>query len=84
MTETLVPVMEWISMNVSSKLFHLPLRYFNSLFTALLDYGASHNFTTEDLVKEIRIVTPLKVNPMPICLADQSVMTLDPLCYLAY
>ena len=69
--------MGWISTNASSKLLHLPLRCFNSLFTALLDCGASHNFISEDLVCQISMVTPAKVNPMPIWLADQSVMTSD-------
>ena len=77
MTETLVPVMGWISMNASLKLLHLPLRCFNSLFTALLDCRASHNYIPEDLVNQIDMITPTKVNPMPIWLADQSVMTLD-------
>ena len=76
-TETLAPVMGWSSMNTSSKLLHLPLRCFNSLFTALLDCGASLNFISEDLVNQISMVTPTKVNPMPIWLTDQSVMTLD-------
>ena len=49
-TETLAPVMGWISTNASSKLLHLPLRCFDSSFTALLDCGASHNFISEDLV----------------------------------
>ena len=57
--------------------FHLPLRCFNSLFTVFLDCGASHNFISEDLVNQIGMVTPTKVNPMPNWLADQSVMTLD-------
>ena len=49
-TETLAPVIGWISMTALSKLLHLPLRYFDSLFTALLDCGASHNFISEELV----------------------------------
>ena len=77
MTEILAPVMGWISTNASSKLLHLPLRCFNSLFTALLDCGASHNLISKELVNRIYTVTPLKVAPMPVRLADQSVMTLD-------
>ena len=77
MTETLAPVMGWISMNASSQLLHLPLRCFNSFFTALLDCGASHNFISENLVNQIGAVTPIKVNPMPIWLNDQSIMTSD-------
>ena len=76
-TETLAPVMGWISTNASSKLLHLLLRYFNSLFTTLLDCGASHNFISEDLVNRIGTVTPTKVNPMSIRLGDQSIMILD-------
>ena len=49
-TETLAPVIGWISMTASLKLLHLPLRYFYSLFIALLDYKASHNLISEDLV----------------------------------
>ena len=77
MTETLAPAMGWISTNASSNLLHLPLRCFNSFFTAFLDFGASHNFISEDLVNQIGTVTPTKVDPMPIRLANQSVMTLD-------
>ena len=76
-TGILAPTMGWISTSASSKLFHLPLRYFDSSFTALLDCGASHNFISEDLVNRIGTVPPMKVDPMPIRLADQSVMTLD-------
>ena len=76
-TETLAPVMGWINTNASSKLLHLPLRCFDSSFTALLDCRASHNFISEDLVNQIGTVTPTKVNPMPVRLADQSVMTSD-------
>ena len=76
-TETLAPAMGWISTNASSNLLHLPLRCFDSSFTALLDCGASHNFISEDLVNQIGTVTPTKVDPMPIWLADQSVMTSD-------
>ena len=47
-TETLAPVMGWISTNALSKLLHLPLRCLS--FTALLDCGASHNFISEELV----------------------------------
>ena len=43
----------------------------------LLDCGASNNFISEDLVNRIGNVTPTKVNPMPVQLADQSVITLD-------
>ena len=75
--ETLPPHMGWINTNASSKLLYLPLRCFNSLFTALLDCRASHNFISEDLVNQIGTVTHIKVNPMPIWLADQYVMTLD-------
>ena len=76
-TEILAPVMGWISTKALSKLLHLPLRYFASFFTALLDCGASHNFISEGLVNQIGTVTPTKVEPMPIWLADQSVMTSD-------
>ena len=76
-TETLASVMEWISTNALSKLLHLHLRCFDSSFTALLVCRASHNFISEDLVKKIGTVTPMKVDPMPIWLADHSVMTLD-------
>ena len=69
-TETLTPVIGWISTTALSKLLHLPLRCFNSLFTALLDCGASHDFISEDLVNRISTVTPTKVNPMPVQLAD--------------
>ena len=75
--EILAPVMGWIGTNASLKLLHLPLRCFNSSFTALLDYRASHNFISEDLVNQIGTVTPTKVVPMPIQLVDQSVMTSD-------
>ena len=77
MTETLAPVMGWISTNTSSKLLHLPLRCFDSLFTVFLDCEASHNFISEDLVNRIGTVTPTKVEPMRIQLADQSVITSD-------
>ena len=53
------------------------MRSFNSSFTALLDCGASYNFISKESVKQIGIVTPTKVNPMPVRLADQSVITLD-------
>ena len=76
-TETLAPVMGWISTSALSNLLYLPLRCFDSSFTALLDCGASHNFISEDLVKQIGTVTPTKVDPMPILLADQSIMILD-------
>ena len=76
-TETLAPMMGWISTNALSKLFRLPLRCFDSLFTALLDCRASHSFISEDLVNQIGNVTPKKVDLMPIWLADQSVMTSD-------
>ena len=76
-TETLAPVMGWISTNALSKLLHLPLRCFSPFFTALLDCGASHNFISEDLVHQIGTVTPMKVNSMPIRLADQSIVTSD-------
>ena len=69
-TETLAPAMGWISSNASSKLLHLPLKFFDSLFTALLDCGASHYFISEDLVNRIVNVTPMKVDPMPIWVAD--------------
>ena len=69
-TETLEPAMGWISTNASSKLLHLPLRCFDSLFTALLDCGASHNFISKDLVNQIGNATPIKVDPMPVRLAD--------------
>ena len=68
--ETLAPVMGWINTNASSKLLHLPLRCFDSLFTALLDCGASHNYISEELVNQIGTVTPVKVAPMPVRLAD--------------
>ena len=77
MTETLAPMMGWISTNASSKLLHLPLKCFDSFFTALLDCEASHNFISEDLVNQIGNVTPTKVDPMPIWLSDQSVMISD-------
>ena len=76
-TETLAPVMVWISINASSKLLHLPLRCFDSSFTALLDCGASYNSISEDLINRISTVNPTKVDSMPIWLADQSVMTSD-------
>ena len=76
-TETLAPVMGWISTNALSKLLHLPLRCYDSSFTVLLDCRASHNLISEDLVNQIGIVTPTKVDPMPIPLADQYVMALD-------
>ena len=60
-----------------SNLLHLPLRCFDSTFTAFLDCGASHNFISEDLVNQIGTVTPKKVDLMPIWLADQSVVILD-------
>ena len=69
-TETLAPAIGWISTNALSNLLHLPLRYCNSSFAALLDCGASHNFISEDLVNQIGNVTPTKVDPMPIQLAD--------------
>ena len=65
-TEILAPTMGWISTNALSKSLHLPLRYFNSLFIALLDCGASHNFIFEDLVNRISTVTPKKAEPMPV------------------
>ena len=71
------PVMGWISTNASSNLLHLPLRCFDSSFTAFLDCRASYNFISKDLVNQISTVNPTKVNPMPIWLADHSVMTLD-------
>ena len=77
MTETSALVMGWINTNASSNLLHLPLRYVDSFFTALLDCGAFHNFITEDLVNQIGTVTPTKVDPMPIWLVNQSVVTLD-------
>ena len=76
-TEILAPMIGWITTNASSKLLPLPLRCFNSSFTALLDCGASHDFISEDLVNQIGIKTPTKVEPMPIHLADQSIMTSD-------
>ena len=69
--------MGWINTNASSKLLHLPLRCFNSSFTALLDFRASHNFISEELINRIGIVTAVKVAPMLVQLADQSVMILD-------
>ena len=69
--------MGWITTNASSKLLHLPLRCFDSFFTALLDCGASHNFISEDLVNQIGTVTPTKVEPMLVRLADQSVIISD-------
>ena len=77
MTEPLAPVMGWFSTSALSNLLYLPLRCSDSSFTALLDCEASHNFISEDLVKRIGTVTPTKVDPMPIWLADQSIMTLD-------
>ena len=65
-TETLAPVMGWINTNTLSKFLHLPVRYFDSLFTALLDCGASQNFISEDLINKIGTVTLTKVNPMPV------------------
>ena len=59
-TETLAPVMGWINTNASSKLLHLPLRCFDSLFTALLDCGASHNFISEDLGQQDWFCNPKK------------------------
>lgn len=56
---------------------HLPVRCFDSSFTALLDCGASHNFVSEDLVNRIGVVSPTKVASMPIRLADQTVLTSD-------
>ena len=70
MTETLALVMGWISTNTSSKLLHLPLRCLNSLFSALSDCGDSHNFISEELVNQIGTVTPVKVDPTPVWLAD--------------
>ena len=70
MTEVLAPVIGWISTTASSKLLHLPLKCFNNLFTALLDYGATYSFISEDLVNQIGNVTPTKVNPMPVQLVD--------------
>ena len=64
-------------MTASSKLLHLPLRCFYSLFTVLLDCAASHNFISEGSVNRIGTVTSVKVAPMPVRLADQSVMTSD-------
>ena len=43
----------------------------------MLDYRASYNFIFEDLVNQIGTVTPTKVDPMPVWLADQSVITSD-------
>ena len=77
MTETLAPAMGWISTNTSLKLLHLPSKCFDKSFTALLDFGASHSFISEDLVNQIGNVSPTKVDPMPIRLADQSVVTSD-------
>ena len=77
MTETLAPVIGWIGITALSKLLHLPLRYFDSFFTALLDCGASHNFNSKDLVNQIGNITPTKVNPIPVWLADQSIITPD-------
>ena len=71
------PTMGWISTNALSKLLHLPLRCFDSLFTVLLDCRASYNFIYRDLVNRISNVTPTKVNLVPIWLADHSVMTSD-------
>ena len=76
-TETLAPVIGWININASSKLLYLPLRCFNSLFTAFLDCVASHNLISEELVNRIGIVTPMKVDPMPVWVADQSVIKSD-------
>ena len=53
------------------------MRCFDSSFTAFLDCGASHNFISKDLINQIGTVTPTKLDPMPIWLADQSVMTSD-------
>ena len=77
MTETLAPAMGWISTNASSKLLHLPLRCFEIYFTAFLDCGACHIFFFEELVNQISTITPKNVDPMPIRLADQSVMSSD-------
>ena len=78
MTEPIsVPVIGWISTNASSNLLHLPLRCFDSSFTAFLDCRVSYNFISKNLVYRISTVNPIKVNPMPIWLADHSVMALD-------
>ena len=76
-TETLAPVMGWTNTNALSKLIHLPVRCFNSSFTALLDCGACYNFISEELVNQIGTVTPMKIALMPVWLADQFVMILD-------
>ena len=76
-TETLAPTMVWITTNVSSKSLHLLLRCFDSSFTAFLDCGTSYNFIAEELVNWIGTATPMKVDPMPIRLSDQSVMISD-------
>ena len=69
-TETLAPVMGWITTNALSKLLHLPLKCFDSLFTTLLDSAASHNSISEGLVNQMGTGTPTKVEPMPVWLAD--------------
>ena len=69
-TETLAPEMGWITTNTLSKSLHLPLKCFDSLFTVLLDCGASHSIISEDLVNQIGIVTQKKMNPMLVRLAD--------------
>ena len=53
------------------------MKSFDSFFTTILDFEASHNFISEDLVKQIGNVTPKKVDPIPIWLSDQSVITSD-------
>ena len=70
MAEALALEMGWISTNALSNLLHLPLRCFDSSFTALVDCGASHNFISQNLVNQLSTVTPTKVDPMPIWLAD--------------
>ena len=77
MIGSLAPVMGWINTNALPKNTSLPLRYFDSLFIALLDCGASHNFISKELVNQIGNITPTKMDPMPVQLADKSVMTLD-------
>ena len=70
MTEILAPVMGGINTNALFKLLHLLLRCFICFFTAMLDFGASHNSISEELSNQIGIVTPMKVDPMPVWLAD--------------